>query len=348
MNLLFSCIGRRSYIIDYFRQSLALSDHIIGTSNTKWAPALRYCDKKFYMPDIVAINYIDAMLQLCKEQKVDALFSFLDPDVDILAQHYYDFTSIGVLPILPKPKSSTICFDKFETFHFLRTHGFDTPMTYIDLTSAKNALSKSDLEFPLIVKPRFGFASRNVFKANNLDEMETYFQMHKDMMIQEMLQGEELDMDICNDINGEEVLAVVIWKKIASRAGETQFAITLDDPSLIEVGIRLAKTVGQAGPMDVDLFKVGNKFKIIELNPRFGGGYPVTQLAGGDYPGMLVSMIRGEHVAPRIGEYKTGMVMMKEFKISCGEISDISGRYYPNTIDNSALGVKTMWESRDE
>jgi len=328
MNLLFSCVGRRSYIIDYFRQSLTLSDHIIGTSNTKWAPAMRYCDKKFFMPDIVANNYIDAMLQLCKEQKVDALFSFFDPDVDILAQHYDDFTSIGAIPILPKPKASTICFDKFETFRFLCEHGFDTPLTFIDLALAKRALTKRHLYFPLIVKPRFGFASRDVFKATNLDEMEAYFQLQNDMMIQQMVQGEELDMDICNDINGEEVLAVVIWKKIASRAGETEFAITLDDPILIEVGIRLAKKVGQ------------NKFQIIELNPRFGGGYPVTQLAGGDYPGMLVSMIRGEHVAPRIGEYKTGMVMMKEYRISCGEISDISGRYYPNTINNNAFCAK--------
>jgi len=337
MNLLFSCIGRRSYIIDYFRQCLTPSDCIIGTSNTKWAPALRYCDKKFLMPDIVSHNYIDAMLQLCKDEKVEALLSLLDQDVDILAQHYDEFTSIGVIPILPKPKASTVCFDKFETFRFLSKHGFQTPLSFIDLQKVRSALSNRLLSFPLIVKPRFGFASRNVFKANDLDEMETYFQLNKDMLIQEMVQGEEMDMDICNDINGKEVLAVVPWKKLASRAGETELAITIDDPILIEVGTRLGKAVGQAGPMDVDVFKVGDKYQIIELNPRFGGGYPVTQLAGGDYPGMLVRMIRGEHVAPRIGDYKAGVIMMKEYKISCGEISDISGRYNPIIMDNNAF-----------
>jgi carbamoyl-phosphate synthase large subunit len=327
MNLLFSCVGRRSYIIDYFRGSLTLSDNIIGTSNTKWVPALRYCNKKFYMPDIVAENYVDAMLQLCNREKVDALLSFLDQDVDILAQHFDEFKSIGVIPILPKPEASTICYDKFKTYQFLKGHGFHTPRTFIDLVRVKKALSHRELSFPLIVKPRFGYGSRNVFNSAALNEMETCFNLGKDMMIQEMVQGEELDMDICNDIYGKEVLAVVPWKKLASRAGETELSITLDDPDLIDVGVELGKAIGQAGPMDVDVFKVGDIYQIIDLNPRFGGGYPVTQLAGGDFPGMLVRMLRGEHLSPRIGDYKVGVIMMKEYKISCGEISDISARY---------------------
>ena len=327
MNLIFSCVGRRSYIIDYFRKSLTLSDNIIGTSNTKWAPALRYCNKKFFMPDIVAENYIDTMLQLCKREKVDALLSFLDQDVDILAQHFDEFKSIGVIPILPKPEASTICYDKFRTYQFLKGHGFHTPLTFIDLTRAKNALSGREISFPLIVKPRFGYGSRNVFNSSDLNEMETYFNLGKDMMVQEMVQGEELDMDICNDIYGEEVLAVVPWKKIASRAGETELSITLDDPNLIQIGIKLGKAIGQAGPMDVDVIRVGDKYQIIDLNPRFGGGYSVTQLAGGDFPGMLVRMFKGEHLAPRIGDYEVGVIMMKEYKISYGEISGISERY---------------------
>jgi carbamoyl-phosphate synthase large subunit len=327
MNLLFSCVGKRSYIIEYFRQSLTPSDSIIGTSNTEWAPALRYCDKKFYMPDIVADNYIDAMLQLCKEEKIDALLSFLDKDVDVLAQYYDDFKSIGVIPILPKPKASRICFDKFATFRFLREQGINTPMTFLDQTQAKEAIRERRLQFPVIVKPQFGCASKNVFTAHGLEEMETYFQLEKDMMIQEMIQGEELDIDICNDISGEEVLAVVPWKKFSSRGGEAESAVTLDDPGLIKLGIRLGKAVGQAGPMDVDVFKVEDDYHVIDLNPRFGGGYPVTQLAGGDYPGMLVKMIRGENVMPRIGDYKAGVTMMKEMKISCGEIADINSHY---------------------
>jgi len=197
----------------------------------------------------------------------------------------------------------------------------------MDLTKAKKALFDKDLTFPLMVKHRFGFAGRNVFQTNDLDEMETYFHLNKDMMIQEMVHGEEMDMDICNDINGGEVLAVVPWKKLASRAGETELSITIDDPDLIEVGIKLGKAIGQSGPMDVDVFKVGDKYQIIELNPRFGGGYPVTQLAGGDFPGMLVRMIRGENLVPRIGDYKVGVIMVKEYKISCGQIADINENY---------------------
>ena len=327
MNILLSCVGRRSYMIDYFREALRRSDIIMGTSNSEWAPALRYCDKTFYMPAILADSYIDAMLQLCRDEKVDVLLSFLDPDVHVLAQHYEDFTAMGVLPILPKPAASTVCFDKLATAGFLQAHGFRAPKTYENTVQVNTALVEGRLSFPVIVKPRFGFASKNVFRADDVGEMENYVQHYESMIIQEMLQGEELDLDICNDIHGQEVLAVVPWKKVASRAGEVEAAVTIDNADLLAIGARLGRLVGQAGPMDVDVFKVRNEYHILELNPRFGGGYAVSHLAGADYPGMLVRMIRGERVAPRIGEYQRDVVMMKEYKIACGSVSGISSHY---------------------
>ncbi len=327
MNLLFSCVGRRSYLIDYFKQSLTDSDCIIGTSNSKWASALQYCDKRFYMPDIVSEHYIDAMLQLCQREKVDAVLSFLDQDVEILAQHHTQFKAMGVQLILPSAQASHICFDKFASFHFLQSQGFNTPLTFIDLDLAKQALSDKQLNFPLIVKPRFGCGSQDVFIATNREEMQMYFHSREHMMIQAMLQGEELGMDICNDIDGKEVLSVVPWKKLLSRAGEVEISMTIDDPHLINIGIQLGKAIGQAGPMDVDFFKHEGAYYIVELNPRFGGGYPVTQLAGADYPNMLVRMLRGEQLKSNIGEYQIGVVMTKEYTISQANINPISQQY---------------------
>ena len=94
--------------------------------------------------------------------------------------------------------------------------------------------------------------------------------------------------------------------------------ITCRDDRLLETGVRLAECLKVAGPMDVDLFVNDQGIHILEINPRFGGGYPVSHLAGADFPGMLVRLIEGHTVQPRIGEYEDDVVMVKTLSIIGG------------------------------
>lgn len=321
MNILFSCIGRRGYIAEYFRPYLGTKDRIIGTDKSEWTSGFRNCDLAVLMPEIGSSDYIPSLIKLCREQKIDALLSFNDQDIVILAQHFTDFCAAGVLPVIPDSGVNEICFDKYRTYLFLKENGFNTPETYPGLKKAISALDVGKIVFPLIVKPRCGSASHNLFKAHNFNELEVFFNYAPDMLIQEMIAGQEYGFDICNDLQGQ-VLSIVPKRKISMRSGETDQAETCDTPSLIDLGIRLGEKLGHVGPLDVDLFIQGSKTFILELNPRFGGGYPVSHLAGADFPRLILKMIKRETVKPQIGQFKSGVIMMKEYNILGGEISD--------------------------
>ena len=270
------------------------------------------------MPEITSPEYPGKILELCERESIDAVFSFYDPDVQRLAALETDFKKIGVIPVLPSEAVSTICFDKFQSFQFLAENGFDTPQTFLDLGRIRQHLDNDKLTFPLVVKPRFGFGSAHTYVAHNLEQLTVFFHIGPQMIVQPKIEGADFDFDICNDLAGKP-LSVILWRKFRSTMGETENVVSVKDDRLLELGVRLGKTLGQIGPMDVDLIvdELGHP-TIIEMNPRFGGGYPVSHLAGADFTGMLVRLLKGELVEPRIGDYQADIVMMKSLDVFGG------------------------------
>lgn len=312
MNLLFSCIGKRGYIADFFREHLTDQDRIIATSNTPWTAGFGSCDEAHLMPDIADDGYPQAVIELCRERSIDALFSFFDPDAHRLSEFRPDLQAVGTVPVIPPQTAANICFDKYRTFEFLRANGFTTPDTYIDLQEALTAVGNGSLRYPVVVKPRTGFGSAHTYVARNERELEVFFDIGPPMLIQEKLEGEAYDFDICSDFDGKPV-SVVLWRKLRSTLGETDQVITCKDEALLDLGVRLGNTIQNVGPMDVDLFLTADGHaSIIEMNPRFGGGYPASHLAGADFPGLLLKLIRGEPIEARIGDYRENVVMMKK------------------------------------
>lgn len=325
MNILLSCIGRRGYIAEFFRAQLSSCDRIIGTSNTEWTPGFQSCDKGVLLPDISNGAYIPSVLRLCKEQKIDALLSFFDEDINVLSGYLNDFRHIGVMPLLPSKKVSDIAFDKYLTRFFLKETGFDFPEIFPDIDQCLAQIKNGRIQFPLVVKPRFGFASRNIFCARSVEELNVFYNYAPDMLIQEMIRAPEYHFDICNDLTGRP-LAVVPKRKIAMRAGETDQAETCLDQALLNTGLRLAEHLGHlghVGPLDVDFFLSDGKAIILEINPRFGGAYALSHAAGADFIRLIITMARGEPVSPEIGKYQAGIVMMKEYKLLMGKRQDL-------------------------
>lgn len=328
MNILFSCVGRRSYNVKYFRKHLGPDDRIIGTSNTPFTPALKACDVGVLMPDIASVHYVPAVIKLCQEQRVDALLSFYDPDVAMLSRHLDEIRAIGVVPIVPGPEVSDICFNKYRTFLFLKENGFDTPETLVDLQQAFIELAEQRIAFPLIIKPCCGFGSRNMFQARTARELEVFFHYAPGMVIQAMMTGHEYHLDICTDLEGN-VVSVVPKRKIAMRDGETDQAETCDMPGLMDMGMRLGQTLGKrglVGPLDVDLFITDNRYFVLDLNPRFGGGYPLSHLAGADFPGLILKMIKGDPIVSEVGGFEAGIIMLKDYEILAERKHEVSGQ----------------------
>jgi carbamoyl-phosphate synthase large subunit len=316
MNLLLSCIGRRGYIAEWFREHLAPGDRIIGTSNTEWTPGFDACDECVVMPGVSSRGYIDGLLDLCNRKGIRGLLSFFDLDVDVIARNRSRFEEIGVVPVVPDERVSRIGLDKLETVRFLEEQGLRAPSTFVELEAARRALRDGALEYPLFVKPRMGFASQNLFVARDDRELEVFFGYAPKMIIQEHLRGSEHSFDVLNDLTGR-VVSVVVKRKVLMRAGETDQAETLRHPAALEMGIRLGTALGHVGPLDVDFFVDGEDLTVLELNPRFGGGYPAAHLAGADFPRKILALIRGEAVAPS-HSYASGVRMMKDYRVLRG------------------------------
>lgn len=312
MNLLFSCIGRRGYIARYFRRHLSAEDRIIGTSSTPWTPGFTSCDEAVLMPPYRDPDYKKAIVDLCHQKKIDALFSFMDEDVAILSSLRTEIEGVGTTLVMPSSSVANVCLDKWKAFEFFTKNGFATARSFLNLDSALDAVQKKLLSFPLVVKPRFGFGSANTFIARSAEELSVFFNYCPDMLIQEFLSGDTYNLDLLADLNGK-VISVIPWRKLRSRLGETEQSITVEAPELLECGTRLVDALSShVGPMDIDLYVSDGVISVLEMNPRFGGGYPVSEFAGADFPAQILKMLRGEKVAPAIGNYRRNMVMMKD------------------------------------
>ena len=314
MNLLFTCIGKRGYIADYFRPHLRSGEKIIGTSHTAWTPGFQSCDLGLVLPPIASDEYVPAIVDTCKTHEIGGLLSFFDPDVVVLSEHLDELKAAGVIPMIPAANAARTCFDKWSTFQTLRHAGFPVPNTTIDIEEARSG----GFCFPVIVKPRTGYGSANVFVAHDSAQLEVFFSYSPGMLIQEFVEGDAYDVDALAGLD-QQVLHVVAWRKYLSRMGETEQAVTVEEPELVDIGRRLAETVGLVGPMDVDLFRTREgAVQVIELNLRFGGGYPVSHLAGADFPAMIMDIFRGGHPEPRIGQYAPHICLLKGLQVMGG------------------------------
>ncbi len=99
------------------------------------------------------------------------------------------------------------------------------------------------------------------------------------------------------------------------RSGETDKAISTNDPQLVDFGLKIAQNLQIFGPADLDVIMDKDGPKLLEINPRFGGGYPCSHLAGADFPAKLIAIQKGQKLTPDIGSCPAGIVMLKQDEI---------------------------------
>ena len=327
MNILFTCAGRRTYLLKYFKENMSAEDKVVATDMQLSAPALQAADVKLQVPAVYDPNYIDITLDICKEQKIDALISLNDLELPILAENKAKFEALGVKVIVSDPEVIDIAFDKYKTAQWVESLGLNAPKTYVTLASAKEALAKGEIAFPLFMKPRWGSGSIGLETIDDMEELEeVYQQLFKKIkktilatasvgdeyiMIQEKLTGNEFGLDVMNDLEGNNV-AVSVKQKLAMRAGETDKAITVDIPEVYEMGRKIGENLKHIGNLDVDIMQRANgDYCVLELNPRFGGGYPFSYEAGVNMPKAIIQWVKGEKVDAAILKPEIGKMFAK-------------------------------------
>jgi Carbamoylphosphate synthase large subunit (split gene in MJ) len=327
MNILFTCAGRRTYLLKYFKEQLAGDGKIIGADMQMSAPALSAADIKEIVPAVYADNYIDEVIDICRRDHVDVLISLNDLELPILANNKERFKKIGVTVVVSSPEVIDICFDKYKTAQWIESIGLNSPRTYVRLYDAKEALAKGEVSFPLFLKPRWGSGSIGLETVEDMEELEeVYMQLFKKIkktilatasvgdeyiMIQEKLGGEEYGLDVMNDLKGNHI-AVSVKRKLAMRAGETDKAQTCDLPEVREMGKIIGENLHHIGNLDVDIMQRSNgDYCVLELNPRFGGGFPFSYEAGVNLPKAIIEWAKGNQVDTNILQPSYGLTFAK-------------------------------------
>lgn len=326
MNILFTCAGRRTYLLKYFKEQLGDEGKIIGADLQLTAPALSAADIKVQVPEVYSENYIERVLDICKRYRVDLLLSLNDLELPILAEAKPLFEEIGTRVVISSKEVIDIAFDKLKTASFMTSIGLTAPKTHVNYDEAIRAIRQGELKFPIVLKPRWGSGSIGIEFVDDLETMESVYRLllmkvkksilgkasvgDEFIMIQEKIEGPEYGLDIMNDFEGNNV-GVSVKLKLAMRAGETDKATTVDNAVIREIGARIGKQLKHVGNLDCDILERDGSYYVLELNPRFGGGFPFSYEAGVNLPKAIIEWAKGNSVDPSILVPKYGMTFAK-------------------------------------
>lgn len=292
MNILFTGIGRRVELLQAFRNAaLVLNKELklYGADMTGTAPALVYCDYIRKTAGMKDPSYIEELLHICLEDHIDLLIPTIDTDLAILSRNRKRFEDIGTRVMISDPEMIQICRDKNNISRFFMDCGLHAPKPV-------NNWREYDMGFPAFIKPKDGSSSINAFKVENAEELEFYAGQIVDYVVQPFISGREYTVDIFCDWDGEPV-SIVPRERIQVRAGEVlKTKITMDHAIICDCK-QLCKVFRPCGPLTVQLIrdKQGTDW-YIEINPRFGGGAPLSMKAGAKSAETVLKLLDGEHV----------------------------------------------------
>jgi len=274
------------------------------------APALVEADEAFILPRVSSGNYIEELLDLCERKKIGLVIPLIDPELPLLAASRDIFyNKLGCVVAISNHETVNIGNDKLATWNFFAANNIPTPHTFTR-EEAEKKLEKRELSLPLIIKPRWGSNSQGVTRCDTEDQLSFYISTEKDVIVQEMLFGSEVTLDIMGDGEGG-LLSFIPRKRLKIRGGEVERGITVDGGLFYDYVIKIVKILKPFGAINIQCFVTEDGPVFTEINPRFGGGYPLADAAGAQFPEILVALARGEKVKPRVGQYQRGLLMTR-------------------------------------
>ncbi|HEY2326966.1 MAG TPA: ATP-grasp domain-containing protein [Gaiellaceae bacterium] len=301
--VLFTCAGQRVDIVTAFRRAGAVT---VASDLSELAPALYHADHRALVPAFDDPGYIDALCELVAVHDVRLVVPLTDLDHHELANARERLAPAVVL--VPEPETIERCEDKYAAHVFFESVGIGSPATWLPEELP------ADIAFPVLVKARKGFGSRHIYRAHDRTELDLFLRYTSvPSMVQAVCGGEEFSIDVFCDLDGR-CLNAIPRTMIESKGGESIKGMTIKDADLIEHGRRVAEALRIVGPANVQCFREADgSLRVTDVNPRFGGGFPLPTAAGSGYPELALALANGEHPEPRLGEFRGGVLMTRFF-----------------------------------
>jgi carbamoyl-phosphate synthase large subunit len=302
MNVLITSAARKVWLVDAFRRAVTpLGGQVWAADTDPLAVTLRVADGRLVLPLQDAPEFEVTLLGACEAHKIRLIVPTRDAELDWFAARKVRFAQAGVTVLVAASETIQLCQDKRAFVQHCESNGFAVPSSMS--TPADNLI------YPLFARPRTGAGGRG---AGRVDDVAALARLTPwdDWLVQELIDLPEYTLDLFADLSGR-VLSVVPRRRLRVIAGESVVAVTVSEPALIDRAVALANSLGLVGHNTLQCFFDCSDPLWIEINPRYGGGAALGFAAGVDTPAMLVRLLTGERVPPRLGDYETDLYLYR-------------------------------------
>lgn len=311
INILFPCVGRRVVLVEAFAgaaRRLGLKSKLVGADKLDHSAGLQCCDRQYIVPPVRSTGYPRVIAEIIRKEKIDLVVPTLDPDLPFWASRAGRLAKRGCTVLISKPGVVALCQDKRQMAAFLTKQGFNTPRTF----TVAEILKRRRYTFPYFLKPWDGSASKGNAVVRDREALAYYGRRIPNCMVQEYIEGVEHTVDVLVDFDGQ-IRCIVPRRRIETRGGEVTKGLTVKHPGIIEQTKRLVEVLG-AGPgvITIQCFLTpAGKVSFIEINPRFGGGVPLSIKAGADFPRWLLQWMLGQQPRIALTGWRERLLMLR-------------------------------------
>jgi carbamoyl-phosphate synthase large subunit len=267
---------------------------VLSTDSNALSAGFYLADYGEVVPEVESKDYLEVLFKIIDKYDINVLMPSSGHDIFPFSENKEKLKRNGVVAVVSERDVLEICRDKILTFEHLNKK-FNLPFT----TDKTNKIS----EFPVIAKPRYGKGSRDIIKIDDSAELDYVDSRYSNMIYQEYLPGDEYTIDVLSDMDSTPITSVP-RVRLQTRGGISTKGKIVLDKGLIEESFRIVKHLNIIGPSCVQVKKdKDDGFKLVEINPRLGGGTIFSTLAGANFPKMIIDMVEGRSIKiPTISE----------------------------------------------
>lgn len=286
-NILITSAGRRVSLVQAFQDSAKrlMPQTMVYACDLRpeLSSACYIADKSFKVGLFTDANYIDSLLELAINENISLIVPTIDTELILLAENKLKFKEKNITVLISELSFVKMCRNKRLTLDFFKANKIDFAPE-VDLSDIK--------EFPFFIRSISGSSSKNIFKIDRESEIQDWMRNKSDFLYQVYIPKTdffEYTIDAYYNKNG--ILCCSVPRlRVETRTGEISKGITQKNILNQWMRDKLSVLGDVVGCLTIQVFVKNDKSKIlgIEINPRFGGGYPMSHQAGAKFTDWVI------------------------------------------------------------